>query len=217
MTPEQDARAGCLRLASVILTAGGLFFMLGALFAPEKVHFTSEYGVRASNGFTIGVGFILFYVGGTMWRHGGWPADDATQRRVAGTICLLLGAGLIALAVWESDSRSFPSGRTAAVLAGVLVMAGGALAHVTARPPSRETNRLSSILGAVVVTLFAILPLALAMSTRLRGGGEISFLFISIPTPRWLDRMVLTFTALIFGAVAAFAWKHALSDEEPKE
>jgi hypothetical protein len=201
---------GCARIPFGILFAGaGLWIIIGAILFPETVAFTNESGDRMPRGVNIisGVAFLL----PGLWALGAhklfaphWTEAKAT-RFWASAIALSVGCVVLAAVIGDPNDASFPQGRWAAVVAGVVFLVGGAAVMATgsARPWIRE--RLGSVLALIIITLFGVLFTGLALGGA-EADSQLQILGISLRAPRWLDNALLAFVAILLDIASLFGW-----------
>lgn len=205
---RDDFPHGCLFWAAgVPFTLAGAWTLIGSMVAPERVHFSTEHGTVTTPAVTALTAVMLLVVGAGALTSRRWPDGAQGRRTWAGVAALIIGVCITGIGLVDPDEQSFPSGRWAAVVAGMIITGAGALAVVTRERASAARARAASAIAAIVLALFGVLFLGLAFGERLAGGGEISFLVFAIPTPWWLDRAVLAGTGVVWIAIAATAWR----------
>lgn len=199
---------GCLFWAfGVPLAAAGTWILVGSMVAPERVRFVTEHGTTTTPAVTALLAVVILVVGAGALTSRRWPDDEAGRRTWAGAAALVIGTCIAGIGLLDPDEPSFPSGRWAAIVAGMVIVGAGALAIVTHEKASPARARAASVLAAAVFALFGVLFLGLAFGERLAGGGEITFLVFSLPTPWWLDRAVLALVGALWIAIALTAWR----------
>lgn len=199
----------------VPMTAAGVYILLGAIVAPERVRFTMETGTTTTSLVTGALAVMILTIGIGALLSRRWPEDEAEKRRWAGAAATVLGLAILVISLADPHESTFPSGRWAAVVAGLTTVCAGILAMVARARPSPPRSRAMSSLAGSLFALFALLFLGLGASQPGRGGGESFFLFFSFETPSWVDRTALVAAGLAFAALAAATWKQALRGSDP--
>jgi hypothetical protein len=151
-----------VRFFGTLFTAAGLFIVIGAIVRPDVVYFVPEEGGTPTEqwlSILFGICFLLPGLFGLRAHRLIWP--DADQARAvsgwAAAMLVMFGGTLIASAIWYPDDTTFPVGRWAAGLAGVLFVV---FAMAVAIPASRSAflrHTIGHFLGVTIFTLFGVI------------------------------------------------------------
>lgn len=201
-----------LLLFGLLFTAGGVLIVGGAALDPERVSFASESGSRTPPWLTAIFGLAFLFPG--LWALGTHRLVPAALQKLSGALLPIglpcaLGAGIIGAALTGTEEADFPAGRWAAAAAGGLFFLAGVAVGFGQLPEGALRRVGGSILGLLLLTLFAVLVTGLALFGT-EGAGVVAVDGIPVDAPSWLGRIVLGGLALLLDALAIGAWVHAV-------